>query len=67
MNHLRELRKEQGLAQQGLAVRASVSPSLVVMIERWGYRPTEAVRDRIARALNCNVTDIWSNSNPDAS
>ena len=53
MNHLQQTRNTLGLAQQGLAVKSGVSPSLIVMIERWDYRPTERVRERIAAALGC--------------
>jgi DNA-binding XRE family transcriptional regulator len=58
-NRLRELREGLGLAQQGLAVRAGVSPTLVVSIEKWGYRPSERTREKIAGALGCAPTDIW--------
>ncbi len=59
MNRLRELREARGLAQQGLAVLAQVSPGLVVMVEKWGYRPTERVRERIAAVLQCPPDEIW--------
>jgi DNA-binding XRE family transcriptional regulator len=58
-NRLRELRTAAGLAQQGLAVRAGVSPTLIVTVEKWGYRPTERVREKIASALECAPADIW--------
>lgn len=62
VNHLRERRQAAELAQAGLAVRAGVSPSVIAMVEKWGYRPTERVRERIARALSCAPHDIWPES-----
>jgi DNA-binding XRE family transcriptional regulator len=59
MNKLRELRKARGLAQQGLAVASGVSQTLIVMVERWDYRPTESVRRRLAHALDCTANDVW--------
>jgi hypothetical protein len=38
-NCLRQLRRAQGLPLYGLAVKASVSPTIVSMIERFDYRP----------------------------
>jgi DNA-binding XRE family transcriptional regulator len=60
-NHLRQLRSDAHLAQAGLAVRAGVSPSVIVAVEKWGYRPSERVRERIAGALDCSERDIWPN------
>jgi DNA-binding XRE family transcriptional regulator len=59
-NTLRERRQRLGLAQQAVAVRAGVSPTLVVAIEKWGYRPTERVRERIAAAVGCSAAEVWS-------
>lgn len=59
MNHLKEIRTGKGLAQAGLAVQAEVSPTVIANIERWGYKPTERVREKIARALGVTLADIW--------
>jgi DNA-binding XRE family transcriptional regulator len=56
---LRDLRQQRGLAIYGLAVRARCSPSTIGAAERWGYRPSSAVCDRIAAALEVTVEDIW--------
>ena len=60
VNRLRDIRRERGIPQQAQAVQAGVSPSLLVMIERWGYRPTAVVQSRIARVLGCSATDYLS-------
>jgi len=59
VNNLQRLRKDLGFAQQAVAVRAGVSPTLVVAIERYGYRPTAAVQQRIAAALGCSPSEVW--------
>jgi DNA-binding XRE family transcriptional regulator len=61
-NRLRQLRRSQGVAQYGLAVRAEVSPTVIGAIERHDYVPGAEVRARIAQALGVAVRDIW----PDA-
>jgi DNA-binding XRE family transcriptional regulator len=58
-NRLRELRNERGLAQQGLAARARVSPAMIVAVERWGHVPGEVVQQKIATALGVQPMDIW--------
>jgi DNA-binding XRE family transcriptional regulator len=58
-NHLRTLRRAQGLALWGLAARAGTSPTTLSAIEHWGYQPRAPLRERIATALGVNVSDIW--------
>jgi DNA-binding XRE family transcriptional regulator len=58
-NRLRQLRRSQGVAQYGLAVRADVSPTVIGAIERYDYMPGRQVRARIAQALGVAVRDIW--------
>jgi transcriptional regulator with XRE-family HTH domain len=58
-NHLRRLRHARGLALYGLAALARVSPTTLSGIERWNYRPTARVRQRIAAALGVTERDIW--------
>lgn len=58
-NRLRELRLERGLSQVGLAAQAGVGPGVINSAERWGYRPTEAIREKLAAALDVNVDAIW--------
>ncbi|MGH8059734.1 MAG: hypothetical protein ACREOH_21265 [Candidatus Entotheonellia bacterium] len=49
----------RGLALYGLTALARVSPTLLSAIERWNYRPTMGVRERIAAALGVTAPDIW--------
>jgi transcriptional regulator with XRE-family HTH domain len=60
-NRLRQLRRAQGLPLYGLAVKASVSPTIVSMIERFDYVPGEPVRTRLATALGVQPQLIWPN------
>jgi DNA-binding XRE family transcriptional regulator len=59
MNKVREHRHEQGMAMAELAVKAKVSPTTLVMIERYGYIPGPEMRRRIAAALGVAEPDIW--------
>jgi DNA-binding XRE family transcriptional regulator len=58
-NRLRQLRRAQGLPMYGLAVKASVSPTIVGMIEHFDYRPGAPVCTRLAAALGVQPQDIW--------
>jgi DNA-binding XRE family transcriptional regulator len=58
-NRLRELRQGQRLPLWGLAVRAGTTATTLSTIERWGYRPGAALRERIARALGVSTNDVW--------
>jgi DNA-binding XRE family transcriptional regulator len=58
-NHLRRLRRVQGLSLWGLAVGVGTSPTTLSAIEKWGYRPGAALCERIATALGVPVSDIW--------
>ena len=58
-NRLRQIRKECGFRQQELAVRAGVSPALLVAVERYGHTPGPGVRGRIATALGVPEALVW--------
>jgi transcriptional regulator with XRE-family HTH domain len=58
-NRLKQLRESNGLAQYGLAVIARMSPTTILAIERYGLRPSNPVRQRIAQALGVSEADIW--------
>jgi transcriptional regulator with XRE-family HTH domain len=66
-NRLRQLRRSQELPIYGLAVRASVSPTIVSSIERFDYRPGPKVRARLAQALGVSESDIWPEQPPEVS
>lgn len=63
-HRLTSLRHAQGLAIYGLAVRARCSPTTIGAVERWGYRPSVGVCERIVAALDVPVETIWSELTP---
>lgn len=67
MNYVRHTRKRLGLSQLALAIRAGVSPATLVAVERYGYRPTEPVRQRIADALGRRQDALWPEEGGDVS
>lgn len=58
-NHLRELRLERGLTQEGLAAVAGVSTSLLNRIENYDHIPYGDRRQAIATALKVQIAEIW--------
>ena len=58
-NYLRSMRKERGVTQMEVAVRAGVSQSVLVACERYSYLPTLEVRQRIAAVLECDWRAVW--------
>jgi transcriptional regulator with XRE-family HTH domain len=64
-NRLRELRRSQGLPLYGLAVKASVSPTIASIVERFDYRPGVKAGVRLAQALGVSETDIWPEQSPE--
>jgi DNA-binding XRE family transcriptional regulator len=63
-HRLRALRQARGLAIYGLAVRARCSPTTIGAVERWGYRPSVVVCERLAAALDVPVEVIWPELTP---
>ena len=56
---LRELRRNAGLSQVGLAERAGVAPATIVRIEQgMARRPHPKTRKAIAGALGVDVLDV---------
>lgn len=60
MNKLKQIRQQQGLSGQGLAVRAKLSTATVTAIEKWDYVPSHPTQERIANALHVQIGDIWT-------
>ncbi|HYW88572.1 MAG TPA: helix-turn-helix transcriptional regulator [Chloroflexota bacterium] len=58
-NRLRELRVDAGLVQGALAARAGVSPTVIGLVEKHNYEPSLTIKHKIAKALKCQVSDIW--------
>ena len=65
-NHLKAVRQAQKLSLWGLAARAGTSPSTLSAVEKWGYRPSADLRQRIAVALEVPVETIWPELTPHA-
>jgi transcriptional regulator with XRE-family HTH domain len=55
---IRARRHEVGLTQAEVAARASVSPTYLSDVERGRRIPALDMLDRIARAIDCLVTDV---------
>jgi transcriptional regulator with XRE-family HTH domain len=55
---VKKLRKEQGLTQYQLAVRAFVTPLTIVNLENGNRQPIPAVVKTIADALGVTVEDL---------
>jgi DNA-binding XRE family transcriptional regulator len=64
-NHLKAVRHAQKLSLWGLAARAGISPSTLSAVEKWGYRPSAGLRQRIAVALEVPVEMIWPEQGQD--
>jgi len=60
LNKLKQIRQQQGLSGQGLAVKAKLSTATVTAIEKWDYVPSHPTQEKIANALRVQVCDIWT-------
>ena len=59
-NIIRKLRKEQGISQEELAHRADLHRTYIGMIERAEKNITLLNIEKLAKALDVNITDIFS-------
>lgn len=59
--NLRRLRQKHGLSQEELADRAGLNRNYVGMIEREENAPTVDALEQIAKALNINAVELFSN------
>ena len=60
--NIRRIRVARELSQEALAVDAEIDRTYVSRLERNLENPTVAVLERLARALNCKVVDLFANS-----
>lgn len=58
-NRLRVLRAERRMTQFQLAQKSRINPATVSLIENEHLSPTQEQRERLARALNTDVTDVF--------
>ena len=59
--NLRRLRQKHGLSQEELAERAGLNRNYVGMIEREENAPTVDALEQIAKALDINAVELFSN------
>lgn len=59
-NEVRKLRKEKGISQEELAHRADLHRTYIGMIERAEKNITLLNIEKIAKALDLNITDLFS-------
>ncbi|HTF78906.1 MAG TPA: helix-turn-helix transcriptional regulator [Bradyrhizobium sp.] len=59
--NLRRLRQKHGLSQEELADRAGLNRNYVGMIEREENAPTVDALEQIAKALDINAVELFSN------
>ena len=59
--NLRRLRQNHGLSQEELADRAGLNRNYVGMIEREENAPTVDALEQIAKALDINAVELFSN------
>lgn len=62
--NIRRVRVARGLSQEVLAVDAQIDRTYVSRLERNLENPTVAVLDRVARALNCRITEFFVAGGP---
>ena len=56
---LKEARFFKGLNQWDISVKTGIPQSKLSLIERGYIKPREDEKKKIAKALNCKVTDIF--------
>ena len=58
-NNLKQLRKQAGLTQEELSIKAEVSRKSINAIENGIYVPSTVLALKISKTLNCSVEDIF--------
>ena len=60
---LRALRKERGLSQEEVALRAEITPSYYGQLERGTANPTVSMLEKICAVMGFSISDIFIESN----
>ncbi|CAM4344183.1 transcriptional regulator with XRE-family HTH domain [Paenibacillus endophyticus] len=58
--NIRLVRQKRGLSQEQLALLAGMNTSYIGQIERGEKNPTVKTLEKIAKALDINITDLFS-------
>lgn len=59
LNNLEERRKNAGLTQEELSIRAEVSRKSINAIENGVYVPSTVLALKISKTLDCKVEDLF--------
>ncbi len=59
---LKEIRKQRHLSQFQVGVMTKTSPVTILGIEKYGYVPSQRVRERIAAGLGVDVSELFKES-----
>ena len=65
MNNFRKLRKERGLTQVQVSLKARASLVTIGQVERQDHCPNLLVRRRLAKALGVKASEIWPSVDDD--
>jgi putative transcriptional regulator len=58
-NNIKQLRKEQGLRQEDMAVKLGVTRQTIIAIENDKYNPTLELAMKLAKQLGRSVEEIF--------
>ena len=58
-NNIKQLRKEQGLRQEDMAMQLGVTRQTIIAVENDKYNPTLELAMKIARFLGMSVEEIF--------
>ncbi|MBA7548657.1 hypothetical protein ES705_41122 [subsurface metagenome] len=58
-NSLRRIRRARDITQLELAKKVGSNISMISFIENRNYNADEDMKKKLARALNCKVSELW--------
>ncbi|MGS0763814.1 helix-turn-helix transcriptional regulator [Syntrophomonas curvata] len=58
-NRLRELREQNGLTQEDLAVLVGVSRQTIISLEKGKYNPSISLAYKLARAFSLSIEEVF--------
>jgi putative transcriptional regulator len=57
--NMKELRKQYGMTQEGLAAIVGVRRETIVFLEQGKYNPSLRLAHSVAKALKCRIEDVF--------